>query len=245
MQLTFLTRACATLFTVLMTTGIAVANSNTPQKRLGDFDADDGTYRIETVTSFEDCVALCKADQGTCTGTVVYQDDTSKPEMQCRLNNGYGENSSFPRPKIEDLDLDIATAEFNAYRVSKGLKTLRNDDRLNRASAVHARDLASAGILSHTGTDGSNHGDRIQLQGYYFSTAAENAAAGQTSWESAFKGWKESPGHNENMLRDDVSEFGLAFVSEPSSKLSTYWVMVLAEPIDINAPILLEPETGQ
>jgi len=110
---------------------------------------------------------------------------------------------------------------------------------------VHARDLASAGILSHTGTDGSNHGDRIQLQGYYFSTAAENAAAGQTSWESAFKGWKESPGHNENMLRDDVSEFGLAFVSEPSSKLSTYWVMVLAEPIDINAPILLEPETGQ
>jgi len=36
------------------------------------------------------------------------------------------------------------------------------------------------------------------------------------------------------MLRDDVSEFGLAFVSEPKSKLSTYWVMVLAEPIDIN-----------
>jgi len=239
---TLIRASTALLTTILMSsfaTNFAMA-AEPPQKKLGEFDADDGTYAIEIVTSVEDCYALCKADKETCTGTVVYQDDISKPEMQCRLNNGLGENSSFQREKIEILDYDIALSEFNAYRASKGLKALRYDERLNRASEVHARDLASAGILSHTGTDGSGHGDRIQLQGYYFSIAAENAAAGQRSWASVFQGWKDSPGHNENMLRDDVSEFGLAFVSEPTSRLLTYWVMVLAEPIDINAPQLSE-----
>jgi len=221
------------ILAAIVTTGIAFA-AEPAEKKIGDFADDDGTYSIVYVTSIEACTELCKTDKENCMGTVVYQPDITKLEMQCRLNNGLGENSSFQREAIEPLDYEIALSEFNAYRASKGLKALRYDERLNLASEVHARDLASAGILSHTGTDGSGHGDRIQLQGYYFSIAAENAAAGQRSWASVFQGWKDSPGHNANMLRDDVSEFGLAFVSEPKSKLSTYWVMVLAEPIDIN-----------
>ena len=216
------------------TASLAVASPDVGQKPIGEFDADDGTYAVETVSSLEACEALCKADTQTCRGTVIYQPDTSKPDMQCRLNNGFGKSPVFPRTAPETIDFDKALADLNAYRRSMNVNTLIYDERLNRASEVHARDLAAAGIISHTGTDGSGHGDRIQRQGYYFSIAGENVATGQMSWEAVFEAWQKSPGHNANMLRDDVSEFGLALVYEPTTTYSTYWAMLVADPIDID-----------
>ena len=219
---------------LFITTGFAFATPDVGEKSIGDFDTDDGTYAVETVTSIEACEALCKADTQTCRGTVIYQPDITKPDMLCRLNNGFGDKPVFPRVAPETLDFKKALADLNAYRSSKNLQRLIYDERLNRASEAHARDLASAGIISHTGTDGSGHGDRIQRQGYYFSIAGENVATGQNSWDAVFEAWKKSPGHNENLLRDDVSEFGIALVYEPTTAYSTYWAMLVADPINID-----------
>ena len=225
-------RGSAALLGLFVTAGIAFAAPDIGQKSIGSFDADDGTYKVETVFSLEACKSLCEAESETCRGTVIYQADVTKPEMQCRLNNGFGDKPVFPRVAPEALDYDRALADLNAYRISKGLPALTYDERLNRASEVHARDLAKAGIISHTGTDGSGHGDRVQRQGYYFSIAGENVATGQMTWDDAFDAWKKSPGHNENLLRDDVSEFGLALVYEPTTTYSTYWAMLVAHPLD-------------
>lgn len=227
-------RGSAAIFGLLVTAGLAFAAPELGQNSLGSFDDDDGTYSVQSVTSLEACEALCKADSQTCRGTVIYQADVTKPEMQCRLNNGFGAKPIFPRTEPETLDYDRALADLNAYRISKNLPALTYDERLNRASEVHARDLASAGIISHTGTDGSGHGDRVQRQGYYFSIAGENVATGQMNWDDVFDAWKKSPGHNENLLRDDVSQFGLALVYEPTTTYSTYWAMLVANPLDIN-----------
>lgn len=224
----------AAVFGLFLTTGVAFAAPEVGQSAFGSFDNDDGTYAVHSVTSLEACEALCKADSQTCRGTVIYQPDITKPDMQCRLNNGFGAKPVFPRIEPKALDFEKALADLNAYRVSKNLPTLTYDERLNRASEVHARDLANAGIISHTGTDGSGHGDRVQRQGYYFSIAGENVATGQMSWEDVFDAWKKSPGHNENLLRDDVSQFGLALVYEPTTTYSTYWAMLVAHPLDIN-----------
>lgn len=226
-------RGSAALLGLFVTAGIAFAAPELGQKPIGAFDDNDGTYAVQTVTSLEACEALCKADSQTCRGTVIYQPDVTKADMQCRLNNGFGDKPVFPRVPPEDLDFQKALSDLNAYRVSKGLPALQYDERLNRASEVHARDLATAGIISHTGTDGSGHGDRVQRQGYYFSIAGENVATGQMSWDDAFEAWKKSPGHNENLLRDDVSEFGLALVYEPTTTYSTYWAMLVAHPLDV------------
>jgi len=214
---------------LLMSGGLAFA-----APEVGQFDNDDGTYAIHDVTSTQDCEKLCKADAKTCRGTVIYQADVTKPDMQCRLNNGFGTKPVFPRIAPEPLDFDRALNELNEYRVSKGLDTLVYNEKLNLASAVHATDLAQAGIISHTGTDGSGHGDRVQRQGYYFSIAGENVATGQKSWDDVFKAWQDSPGHNENLLRDDVTEFGLALVYEPTTTYSTYWAMLVASPLEIS-----------
>lgn len=209
------------------------ADSSFASAKIGEFERDDGTYSIVNVTSSEDCEALCKADEKICRGTVIYQPDVTRPEMQCRLNNGFGTNPVFPRIPPEEVDFERALDDLNNYRQAHGLGTLVYDERLSLASEVHAKDLAQAGIISHTGTDGSGHGDRVQRQGYYFSIAGENVATGQKSWDDVFDAWKKSPGHNENLLRDDVTEFGLALVYEPTTTYSTYWAMIVASPLDL------------
>jgi|TARA_R110002020_G_scaffold455142_1_gene671172 uncharacterized protein YkwD len=199
--------------------------------KVGDFDEDDGTYAIYPVSTPEECSALCKADK-KCRGAVTYQPDVSKPEAQCRLNDGFGSNPVFPSIPPEPLDVDVAVADLNAYRAENGLGPVKLNNKLSLASKVHAKDLAKAGIISHTGTDGSTHGDRVQRQGYYFSIAGENVATGQKSWDDVFQAWKDSPGHNENLLRNDVVDFGIALVYEPHTTYSTYWGMVVASPLD-------------
>jgi len=219
----------AVTITLFLTSGQAFA-----APEIGEFKSDDGTYSIQSVTSVEECEALCKADNETCRGTVLYQPDTSRPEMECRLNDGFGQNAIFPRTPPTEIDYGKTLSDLNAYRVENGLRPLTYNEKLNRASEVHAKDLASADMISHTGTDGSGHGDRVQLQGYYFSIAAENVATGQKSWDAAFRSWKNSPGHNENLLRDDVTEFGIALAYAPKTSHATYWAMLVAHPLDID-----------
>ncbi|WP_409433637.1 CAP domain-containing protein [Litorimonas sp. RW-G-Af-16] len=216
--------------TIILGSVFGLSNLANGADPIGTFEPDDGTYRTEIVTSMSDCEALCKADSD-CRGTVIFQADITKPEMSCRLNNGFGENAVFPRTPPEPLDPQIAVNDLNDYRAQYGLGPVVLNTKLNIASEVHASDLAQAGIISHTGTDGSGHGDRVQRAGYYFSIAAENVATGQKSWNDVFKAWQKSPGHNENLLRDDVTEFGIALVYEPTTTYSTYWAMLVASPL--------------
>jgi len=191
----------------------------------------DGTYRETIVKSFEECTALCRADSATCRGAMSEQPDITKPLIICRLNNGFGANPLFPSTPPTPLDVNIAVADLNAYRRLYGLGPVVFNDKLTAASRVHATDLAAHGTISHSGTDGSGHGERVQRQGYYFSIAAENVATGQKSWAKVFQAWKDSPGHNENLLRGDVTDFGIALVYEPKTTYQTYWAMVVAAPL--------------
>ena len=197
------------------------------------FSTDDGTYKKVAVSTPEDCSALCKADP-KCRGAVTYQPDVTKPDAICRLNDGSGANPVFPQVAPEPLDLNVAVADLNAYRATYGLQPVTLHAKLNEASQIHASDLAVAGIISHEGTDGSTHGDRIHRVGYNFTIAGENVATGQRSWDDVFKAWQDSPGHNENLLRPDVTEFGIALIYEPSTTYSTYWAMLVAAPMDMS-----------
>ena len=193
------------------------------------FSEDDGTYRVENVTSVAECTALCKADP-LCRGSITYQPDVTKSEAICRLNDGSGENPAFPAVPPAAWDLDTAVSELNDYRASHGLQPVTLNTQLIKASEVHAEDLAAHGIASHEGTDGSTHGQRVKRQGYRFTVAAENVATGQKSWPEVFQAWKDSEGHNRNLLLADATEFGIALVYEPDTLYTTYWAMLMAAP---------------
>lgn len=117
-----------------------------------------------------------------------------------------------------------AAQALNDFRASEGLPALTQSDRLQQVAERHARDMAANGFFSHTGSDGSDVGQRAMETGYAYCTIAENIAKGQRSLDEVMAGWIGSPSHRRNMLLDRVTEFALA------RQTGNIWVMVLGRP---------------
>lgn len=112
----------------------------------------------------------------------------------------------------------------NAERARAGLPPLRREPRLDAAAQVHSEDMARGRFLSHTGSDGSNTGDRVTRQGYRYRAWAENVAAGYRTAESVMDGWMGSDGHRRNILWSSVDEIGLGIARDANGR--PYWTQV-------------------
>ena len=89
---------------------------------------------------------------------------------------------------------------------------------------MHANDF-----FSHTGSDGSDLGDRLREVGYAYSWAGENIAQGQQDEAAVLAAWQASTtGHRENNERARAEHFGLAKAGDGGRR---YWVLVLADPL--------------
>jgi len=120
---------------------------------------------------------------------------------------------------------DPATlAAVNAARAENGRPALVYDARLEAAARAHGQDMARNGFFSHTGSDGSDIGDRLRRAGYAFCFGAENLAAGQRDLTEVMQSWMTSRGHRKNILHRKARAVGLARVT------GDRWVMVLAAP---------------
>lgn len=126
------------------------------------------------------------------------------------------------------LDKGKALHLLNNYRRQNGLRIVTLDARLNKAALRHAKDLAKHDRISHHGSDGSEPDKRISDAGYKWSFSAENVATGQNSFEETLQGWKESPGHNANLLAKDAAHVGFALVVNRKTGYKTFWVMTIA-----------------
>lgn len=129
------------------------------------------------------------------------------------------------------LNAEMARDVINAYRKEKGLKPLKLNPELTEAAKGHSRDLSKWDRISHYGSDGSNPWDRVKRSGYKARLAAENVGTGQVDFMEVMKGWKESPGHNKNLLLADAEHMGIALVQDPKSEFKSFWTLVLGSPM--------------
>jgi uncharacterized protein YkwD len=129
------------------------------------------------------------------------------------------------------LNSEMARDLINAYRKERGLKPLKLNPELTEAAKNHSRDLAKWDRISHYGSDGSNPWDRVKRTGYKARLAAENVGTGQIDFTEVMKGWKESPGHNKNLLIGDAEHMGIALVQDPKSEFKSFWTLVLGSPM--------------
>ena len=91
--------------------------------------------------------------------------------------------------------------------------------------------MACNHFFSHTGSDGSNVGDRITAQGYSWSWRGENIfAGGSASPQSAFDWWMNSAPHRANLLHTNYTDIGIGYIYEPSSDYGGYFTAVFARP---------------
>ena len=129
------------------------------------------------------------------------------------------------------LNVDKARDIINQYRRDNGLKPLALSAELTAAAKAHSRDLAKWDRISHYGSDGSNPWDRVKRTGYKPRLAAENVGTGQITFDEVMKGWKNSPGHNKNLLLGDAQQMGLALVYEPKTEFKSFWTLVVGSPM--------------
>jgi uncharacterized protein YkwD len=100
---------------------------------------------------------------------------------------------------------------------------------LEAAAQIHSTDMADNNFFSHTGSDGSNAGQRISATGYSWRAWGENIAAGYATVESVVTGWLDSPGHCGNIMNPIVTEMGAASTSNSSADFQIYWTQVFAD----------------
>ena len=113
---------------------------------------------------------------------------------------------------------------INNYRAANGLPALTMSNSLYNASEGHSYDMATANYFSHTGSDGSSPWDRIRAAGYTYNTyLGENIAAGYVDAGSVFEAWRNSPGHNANMLDANYHAIGVGRVYGAGSTYGWYW----------------------
>ena len=143
-----------------------------------------------------------------------------------------------PLPAPSDLDLlDRVLNRLNDIRVEGGRcggtefppgEPLERSPALDAAALAHAKDMAQKSFLAHTGSDGSNPGERASRAGYEWQTIAENVASGQTSPDDIAATWLESPGHCANLRDAKYSETGIAYALNPGDGRDIYWVQLYA-----------------
>ncbi|MBX9398236.1 CAP domain-containing protein [Streptomyces sp. TRM72054] len=106
----------------------------------------------------------------------------------------------------------------NSERGKAGCAPVKLNAQLTKAAQDHSADMASRRTMSHTGSDGSNPGDRITKAGYAWRTYGENVAYGYSSPEQVMAGWMSSPGHKRNILNCAFKEIGVG-LAQPGN----YW----------------------
>jgi uncharacterized protein YkwD len=129
------------------------------------------------------------------------------------------------------LDAEMARDIINAYRKEKGLKPLKLNPELTAAAKNHSTDLSKWDRISHYGSDGSNPWDRVKRTGYKARLTAENVGTGQIDFSEVMKGWKDSPGHNKNLLMNDADHMGIALVQDPKTEFKSFWTLVIGSPM--------------
>jgi len=113
---------------------------------------------------------------------------------------------------------------INAHRANNGLSPLNVSSTLTDVALWMSQDMAEKDYFSHTDSLGRDPFERMADFGYDYNTwKGENLAAGSDTPQMTFQLWRDSPGHNANMLNPNFVVVGLAKAYGPNSTYGWYW----------------------
>jgi uncharacterized protein YkwD len=129
-----------------------------------------------------------------------------------------------------ELDANTAASMISGYRQNNGLGAVAVDPKLMELAQVQARSMAARDKVDHDVK--GDFAKRMKASGFDAKVAVENISAGYHTLAEAFSGWRDSPPHRANMLKDGVTRIGIAAVYTPNSKYKVFWALILAAPDD-------------
>ena len=116
---------------------------------------------------------------------------------------------------------------INQYRREKGLKPLKLNpaaDGSRESALARSRQVGPhlALRLGRLEPVGPREAHRLQGQ-----ARGRERRHGPGHFDEVLRGWKESPGHNKNLLLGDAQEMGLALVQDPKTEFKSFWTLVI------------------
>ena len=147
------------------------------------------------------------------------------PETERQEPNG----SEWTSPEPERVDLAAYAQEVlsltNARRETAGLNSLSAAPGLTEMAMLRAKELEES--YSHTRPSGENCKTVFGEFETDLRFWGENAAKGNRTPEAAVEAWMDSPGHRENLLREDAGYLGVGVWQDEDGIL--YWVQLFAK----------------
>jgi uncharacterized protein YkwD len=130
------------------------------------------------------------------------------------------------RPGAE-VNSAVAASMISGYRRNNGLGSVTVDPALNRIAKQQALAMAAGNRVGHDAGAG-NLDARAVRAGYRYERITENVAGGYHTLAEAFSGWRDSPPHKANMLKNGVTKLGIAATYAPGTKYKVFWTLILA-----------------
>lgn len=136
------------------------------------------------------------------------------------------ESASQTPPGADSTGLKLSCEEakfvslLNLYRESQGRSPVLVSEAGVQSSRWHGEDMIAKNYFSHTEPGGRDFSSRAAAFGY--PVWAENIAAGNSSASSTFCQWKNSSGHNANMLGSNHRTIGIGR-SSGGGTYGVYW----------------------
>lgn len=123
-----------------------------------------------------------------------------------------------------DSEEQAFLALINDWRAQNGAGPLAFTSTLTNAAEWMSNDMGVNNYFSHTDSLGRDPWTRLCAFSYCYNTwRGENIAAGYSTAQSVFNAWKNSSGHNANMLNPNFKVMGLSRLNVPGSYYTWYW----------------------
>jgi uncharacterized protein YkwD len=124
------------------------------------------------------------------------------------------------------LDPVAAASMISQYRQNNGLGAVVVDPALVKLAEAQSLAMASQNKLDHDVR--APLPKRLNSSGYPATVAVENVSAGYHTLAEAFSGWRDSPPHRANMLKNGVTKLGIAASYAPNTKYKVFWTLIMA-----------------
>jgi hypothetical protein len=147
---------------------------------------------------------------------------------------------------------EIAIVEMtNAFRRESKRGEVKPNAALTAAARAFAEYQARTGTFAHE-ADGRLPAQRALASGYRYCLVAENLAMNLDSRgfearalaREAVEGWKNSPGHRDNMLQPTVTEIGVAVARAPDRDPKFISVQLFGRPESLKIEFRIENRAG-
>jgi uncharacterized protein YkwD len=134
--------------------------------------------------------------------------------------------TSTPIPPDDSANEEAIINGLNQQRNSNGLPSLAMVSELTQAARRHSRDMADHNFTDHTGSDGSDGGQRMEEAGYDWIGWGEIIGwgfGGDTT--RMIDWWMNSPPHKAIILSNNFTDFGAGYAYNANSQWRHYWTV--------------------